>query len=115
MEHICSAEDCGLQIKQGERVVQMLRGTSYSGYITPAFANVLAEWHVACFREFVLKPQTPPYKCQLCDEQIADESVFCFVIGMQTDPDHTVSERRGYQIYSVRHVDCRGAKGKSPT
>ena len=108
MDHICCSDDCGQQIKRGEETVQLLRGTCYMGYITPAFAQVMMEWHRQCFHEFNLKPQNilaAPYRCQECLGRIADgDEVMCFVIGMETDLDHAVSESRGYDIYSVRHL-----------
>ena len=106
MEHICNR--CGQPIERGTKVVQMLRGKLYFGYITPAWSGVLAEWHMGCFHEFELCAQTPPYRCQLCVGRIAHgDPAFCFVIGSETTADHSISERRGYEIYSVRHIDCQ--------
>jgi hypothetical protein len=107
MEHVCSSEGCRLPLRRGDRVVQMLRGKSYPGYITPAFADILAEWHENCFHEFILSPQTAPYRCQVCQELTEGDDIVCFVIGQETGNDHSVSERRGYELYSVRHVDCQ--------
>ncbi len=111
MEHICRSDDCGQRIKRGEDTVQLLRGTCCMGYITPAFAQVMLEWHTQCFNEFNLTPQNilaAPYRCGECFGRIVDgDEVMCFVIGMETDLDHAVSESRGYEIYSVRHFVCQ--------
>jgi hypothetical protein len=108
MEHVCNLEECNQPLKRGVRVVQMLRGTAYMGYITPAWSRVLAEWHDRCFHEFALRAQKPPYRCQLCQGRISHcEEVLCFVIGQETTADYSVSEHRGYEIYSVRHLDCQ--------
>ncbi len=108
MNHVCSAEECSLELHRGTRVVQMLRGQSYMGYITPAFSDILAEWHETCFHEFVLNAQAPPYRCELCSRRIQHgDDVLCFVIGEETSSEYSIAERRGYEIYSVRHVHCQ--------
>jgi hypothetical protein len=107
MEHVCSYESCGRPLKYGEEVVQMLQGICNLGFITPAFATLIAEWHVDCFHEFVLEPQGRPYRCQSCNKPIeGSDHVNFFVKGMETTPGYTVAEGRGYEIYSVRHVNC---------
>lgn len=111
MEHICNSEECNQLLRYGVKVVQMLMGNSYMGYITPAWSRVLAEWHEGCFREFALHAQRPPYRCQLCQARIAHgDAVLCFVIGDETSTAYSVCERRGYEIYSVRHVNCQVEK-----
>jgi hypothetical protein len=77
------------------------------GYITPAFAMLLAEWHMECFHEFELEPQTVPYTCQSCNHPIEGGKPVTFLVkGTETDLEHTVAEGRAYEIYSVRHVHC---------
>jgi hypothetical protein len=108
MDHMCLAEECSLPLNRGARVIQLLRGTSFMGYITPAWGNVLAEWHEGCFHEFELNPQSRPYRCQLCSGRIEHgDEVLCFVRGEETSSEYSVAERRGYEIYSVRHVRCQ--------
>jgi len=94
----------------GDWVVQLIRGQSYMGYITPAFSNVMLEWHVGCFKGFRLIPQNvlrAPYRCQACFERIVHgDDIMCFVVGKETGDRYSVCERRGYSVYSVAHTDC---------
>ncbi len=80
------------------------------GYITPAYAKIMLEWHTRCFHEFELIPQNihdAPYRCRECAHEIKDgQEVMFFVVGLETDSDHVVSERRGYGIYLVQHIRC---------
>ena len=112
MEHVCSAEDCSGVITRGADTIQLLRGTCHMGYITPAFSSVMLEWHAHCFHEFPLIPQNikkAPYLCRECFQRIAHgDEVTCFVLGAATDGDYSVSERRGYDVYSIAHLRCIG-------
>jgi hypothetical protein len=108
MKHQC-ASDKGF-LRYGDRVVQLIRGRCYMGYITPAFGLVMLEWHFGCFDHFPLVPQnvlTAPYRCQRCFKRIVHgDDVMCFVAGRETDWKHSVCERRGYEVYSARHREC---------
>jgi hypothetical protein len=106
--HTCGSEDCSRPVLEpGDEVVQLLRTTCYEGFVSLTFAALLAEWHRGCFREPELNPQQPPYLCQSCGREIADgQEVSFFVIGKETDRNHSVSETRDEEICSVRHVKC---------
>lgn len=111
MEHVCNLEECNQPLRRGVRVVQMLRGKLYGCYITPAWSRVVAEWHEICFHEFALRGQAPPYRCESCLARISHgDCVLCFVIGEETSAEYSVCERRGYEIYCVRHVSCKVQK-----
>ena len=100
--HTCTR--CDEPIERGEEVVQMLGGLQYSA-ITPAFVELVAEWHSPCFHdEFQLNRQTRPYQCQECGKEIGfGERISCLVRGKETGEYHTVAEGRGYDIYTVKH------------
>jgi hypothetical protein len=85
------------------------------GYITPAAAQIMLEWHFDCFGDFRLAAQNvliAPYRCQRCLERIVHgDNVICFVVGQETDEWHSICERRGYDVYSIRHVQCETGEG----
>ena len=109
MKHTCTR--CNDPVGFGREVVQMLEGRWYGGrYITPAFATLFAEWHRPCFHhELTLSPQSYPYKCDECCRDISSgDKVSFLVIGEETGEGSTVAERRGDQIYNVKHYpSCR--------
>ena len=109
MEHECCADDCDdPHIKQGEEVVQLLRGHWYDA-ITPGFEHLEKEWHRKCFHEFRLSfyRQHRPYFCDNDNQRIKfGEEVYFYVVGSETDEYNTVCEARGYEIYRVMHVKC---------
>ena len=102
MKHICAS--CNGPLRFAERVVQMLGGPWYNA-ITPAYTELFAEWHQACFRsEFSLNPQTRPYKCEGCGNEIMfGQRISFLIIGEETDEYSTVAEKRGDQLYTVKH------------
>jgi hypothetical protein len=102
MKHICSR--CEHSLAFGERVVQMLVGPWYDA-VTPAFTDLFAESHFECFQgEFPLNPQKRPYKCEECGDGILfGEKICFFVIGEETDEGSTVAEKRGDEIYTIKH------------
>ncbi|MGB7590226.1 MAG: hypothetical protein WCD04_05005 [Terriglobia bacterium] len=110
MEHKCSSDDCDDPVlKQGDEVVQLLRGPWYDA-ITPGPTTLESEWHHKCFREFsslAFYRQHRPYYCETCRRKIKfGEEIYFYVIGKETDECYTVSEGRGYEIYHVTHVKC---------
>jgi hypothetical protein len=108
MKHECVSDR--KTMRYGDRVVQLIRGQSFMGYITPAFSDVMLEWHVGCFKEVRLAPQNAlcaPYLCRVCLRRIAHgDDVMCFVVGRETGIRHSVCESRGYSVYSVAHTEC---------
>jgi hypothetical protein len=79
------------------------------GHITPSYLEILGEWHVGCFHEFTLQPQSLPYKCPKCGEIIRHkEEVYYAVIGSRPLPGYVRPESRGYQMKTIVHVRCRG-------
>jgi DNA-directed RNA polymerase subunit RPC12/RpoP len=103
MKHVCAS--CEGTLDFGKQVVQMLVGPWYDA-ITPGFTELFAEWHRECFRgEFPLNPQERPYKCEECSNEVLfGERVSFLIIGEETDAGSTVAEKRGYQIYTVKHI-----------
>jgi len=101
-KHMC--QKCDAPLTFGTRVVQLLRGPWY-GAETPAFASLLAEWHLPCFEnEFPLKAQARLYKCETCGIEIKfGKVVNFFIIGYETDDYSTVAEQRGHEIYTITH------------
>jgi len=108
MRHECAVDR--LPLRYGEWVVQMIRGASHMGYITPAFGDVMQEWHRNCFNLLPFRGQSvlkAPYRCGRCFERIEHgDEVICFVVGRETGCRYSVCERRGYKVYGLRHVRC---------
>jgi len=112
MQHVCSRD--GQPLKYGEGVVQLIRGEAYLGYISPAFSRVMLEWHRGCFNLVQLRPYSvlaAPYRCEICLHRIEHgDQVMCLVLGFETSRYYSISERRGYDVYSIRHVKCEAER-----
>jgi len=106
--HTCGSEDCSRpDLRPGDEVVQLVRATCYDGFVSLAFAALLAEWHRGCFRGPELEPQQPPYLCQSCGRDVADgQEVSFFLVGKEGDHNHAVFASPDEEICSVRHVGC---------
>jgi len=102
MRHECAR--CGIRLEFGDLVIQSIHGKNY-GAITPAMAQVEAEWHKECFElEFTMQSQQRPYRCAKCSQKIHyGDEYLCIVIGLETSEDYTVAEHRGYELYNVEH------------
>src|SRR5579864_2731542 len=103
----CGNDDCDRPLEPGDHIVHMGKGQCFNGHITPAFTtedDVIGEWHRECFREFPLNPQSQPYRCEECGGPIQHGQMVTFVcIGYKAPRGQVRPERRGNQLYLVRH------------
>src|SRR5712692_2572904 len=86
---------CPRLIVPRERILQLVHGTYQSGFITPTLDEIIAEWHLDCFKEYPLRPQRQPYRCMECKETVNDgEAIFYGCIGTKPDVGYLRSESR---------------------
>jgi ribosomal protein L24E len=107
----CTAEDCGQKLKPGTDIMQLSIGRYVGGYITPTGMDRknTKNWHVECFREFRIKEQALPYRCQSCHRRVKPgEGVVYVSRGKKPSAKHIRVEQRGHTLFYVAHERCAG-------
>jgi hypothetical protein len=106
MADLCSRHDCSRRIVPGVSMVQVAWGYYFDGAITPTFAHLESEWHRACY-EGPIEPQSTPYRCPSCKQQIKHgEYVVYVTIGSAPEEPWVRAEGRGYTMAWIGHKRC---------